>query len=45
MAQAVITNRAKPVSEQTRVLRDNRARLLRRLWAEHNQDGSASYER
>lgn len=45
MAQAVITSRAKTLCDQTRVLRDNRARLLRLLWAEHNQDGSASYER
>lgn len=41
MRQSAPTNNPKSIHDQTRVLRDDRAALLRRLWGEFNQDGSA----
>lgn len=45
MAQAAPTNKPKSIHDQTRVLRDDRASLLRLLWGDFNQDGSAIHGR
>ncbi len=45
MAQAAPINKPKSIHDQTRVLRDDRTALLRRLWGEFNQDGSAIHGR
>ena len=45
MARAAVINKPKSIDDQTRVLRDQRARLLRRQWAECNHDGSAIHAR
>lgn len=41
MAQAALTNKPKSIHDQTRVLRDDRATVLSRLYGDFNQDGSA----
>jgi len=45
MHQPTRTNKPKSIHDQTRVLRDDRAALLRRLWGDFKQDGSAIHGR
>jgi hypothetical protein len=45
MRQSAQTNKPKLIHDQTRVLRDDRAALLRHLWDDFNHDGSAIHGR